>query len=146
MVTGLLHIPQASLPSSYLGVPLFFGSSRHSHFNHWLNYMRSRLQGRKTKCLSFAGRLILVKHVLASIPLRISLVIPIPIKSCNLIERLMRNLLWLANLDKVRSNYVRWEFVCLPKVEGGLGLRRMKDLNAACMLRLGWSTATFESL
>ena len=73
---------------------------------------------------------------MASIPLHISLLLPIPTKTCNLIERLMRNFLWFDNLEKTNSNLVRWDLVCLPKSEGGLGLRRFKEQNDACMLRL----------
>ena len=145
MIKGLLHIPQALLPSTYLGVPIFLGSSRHSHFNLILDSIRSRLAGWKFKCLSFAGRLIMVKHVLSSIPLHISLAIPIPSKTCPQIERLMRNFLWLVSPEKMCS-LVNWETVCLPKTEGGLGLRRVKDFNEACMMKLGWSAVSIDSL
>ena len=146
MVTELLLIHQSTLPTNYLGVPLFLGSSRHSYFSKLLDTIRTRLAGWKTKLLSFAGRLILVKHVLSSIPLHIALVIPLPSKTCLHIERLMRNFLWGADPSNSRCHFVRWDKICLPKAEGSLGLRRLKDLNEACMLRLGWSAATEASL
>ena len=98
------------------------------------------------KCLSFVGRLILVKHVLSSIPLHISLAIPVPRKTSFLIESLMRNFLWFASSEKQRSNLVNWDLVCLPKTEGGLGLRRVKEFNEACLFKLGWSAASSDSL
>ncbi|XXG88201.1 hypothetical protein AAC387_Pa12g0445 [Persea americana] len=70
------------------------------------------------------------------------MVIPLPTKTCLLIERLMRNFLWSVDRIKSKSNYVRWETVCLPKSKGGLGLRRLKELNEACPLKLGWSAVT----
>lgn len=136
-IKGLLPIPQATPPSIYLGVPFFFGRPRHKFFNQVLDCIRSKLAGWKMKCLSFAGRLTLVKHVISSVPLHTSLVNPIPSKTCLQIEQLMRNILWSANLDARRCNLVRWETVCLPRYEGGLGLRRVKEFNDACMLRLG---------
>ena len=81
MIIGLLPIPRASLPLVYFGVPIFFGTSRHSHFTQILDSIRARLDGWKAKCLSFTGRLIMVKHVLSSIHLHISLVTPIPRKT-----------------------------------------------------------------
>ena len=93
MVSSPIPIPQSSLPSVYLRVPLFFGGSRHVFFIKMLDSIRSRLVGWKSKCLSFAGRLIMVKHVLPSTYLHISLVIPIPSKTCLQIERLLRNFL-----------------------------------------------------
>ena len=111
-----------------------------------MDSIRVGLDGWKAKCLSFAGRLILVKHVLSSIPLHISLVISIPSKTYLQIERLMRNFLWSSSSEKKRSNLVNWEKVCVPKAEGGLGLRRGKEFNNACLLKLGWVAATSESL
>lgn len=106
MVTGLLQISVDHLPSVYLGVPLFYCSARHIYyFQKILDSIRSKLAGWKTKCLSFAGRLTLVRHVLSSIPLHISLVLPS--KTCLQIEGLMRKFLWFANPDKSRSNLVR---------------------------------------
>ena len=143
---GFLSIPRASLPSSYFGVPLFFGSPKHGLFDKILDSIKSRLAGWKLKFLSFAGRLALIKHVLSLIPLHISLAIPIPRKTCLLIERLMRNFLWLASPDRTKSNYVKREKICLSKKEGGLGLRRMKEFNEACLLKLGWAVASVGCL
>lgn len=107
MVTGLLQINVAPLPSVYLGVPLFFGSARHIHFNKILDSIRSKLASWKTKCLSFAGRLTLERHVLSFVPLHISLILPLPNYTCLHIERLVRNFMWSANPAQSRSNLVR---------------------------------------
>lgn len=86
------------------------------------------------------------QHVLSSISIHISLVIPLPSKTCLLIERLMKNFLWSSDPEHLSSDYVRWNTVCLPKQEGGLGLRRLKDLNDACFLKMAWSVVTGSSL
>lgn len=147
MISELLPITLASLPLVYLGVPIFLGTSRHSYFNQLLHSIRARLDGWKAKCLSSAGRLIMVKHVLSSIPVHISFVIPIPSKTSSQIEHLMRNFLWSSSSEKKkRSNMVKWDLVCVPKAEGGLGLRRLKEVNDGCLLNLGWIAATSDSL
>ena len=145
-IAGLLSIPQASQPSTYLGVPLFFGSQRHKFFSKILDTISSRLDGWKLKCLSFVGRLTLVKHVLSSISFHTSLAIPIPSKTCLSIERLMRNFMWSAYSNKTSSKIVKWELVYLPKTEGGLRLRTIKVFNEACLLKLGWSATTADSI
>lgn len=146
MATGLLQINLASQPSVYLRVPIFFGSARHIYFNKILDSIRSRLAGWKTKCLSFTCRLTPVSHVLSFVPLHISFVLALPSNTCLLIEWPMRNILWSAYLNKLRSNLVRWETVCLPKAEGGLGLRMINEFNEACSLNLAWSTIKADSL
>ena len=107
MISKIIPITRASLPSVYLGVHLFFGTSRHSHFNQLLDSIRARLNWWKAKCPSFIGRLIMVKHVLSSIPLYISPVIPIPSKTILQIERLMHKFLWSSSSEKKRSNMVK---------------------------------------
>lgn len=147
MVSGLIPITRASsLPFVYLGVPLFFGTSKHYHFNKILDAFRSRLDGWKAKSLSFVGRLILIKHVLSSIPLHASLVIPFPTRTCMQIEKIMRNFLWSSSAEYKRKNLVKWDQVCVPKAEGGLGLRRIKEFNEACLMKLAWSAATSPSI
>ena len=103
MISELFSINRASFPFVYLGVPIFFGTSRHYHFNKLMDSIRARLDGWRAKCLSFAGRLAIIKHVLSTIPLHISLVIPILIRTYLQIESLMRNFLWSSSSDKKRS-------------------------------------------
>ena len=136
----------ATLPSTYLGAPLFLGAARHSLFRRIIDSIKSRLESWKSKLLSFACRLILIKHVLNSIPIHISMIIPLPSKTCLLIERLMRNFLWSSDLERLRSNYVKWETICLPKAKGVLRLRRLKELNDVCFLKLAWLVAAGTSL
>ena len=137
-ICSILAIPQSHLPSTYLGIPLFLGSLRHKHFTKLLNFLRSRLDGWKMKSLSFTGRLVLVRNVLASIPLHISKAIPIPIRTCLQIEKTMRKFLWSSNSTSSKGHIVRWDIICLPMKEGGLGIRRVSEINDASMLRLGW--------
>lgn len=133
-IADLLSIPLATIPSTYLGVPLLFDSPRHRFFTKILDCFRSRLSEWKLRCLSFAGCLTLVKHVFSSIPLHITMVIPIPSKTCLTLERLMRDFLWSASSDNSRNNHVNWATVCLPKKEGGLRLHRIKEVNQASLL------------
>ena len=48
-----------------------------------------------------------------------------------------------ANTDSVRDETgnikVKWDAVCLPKCEGGLGIRRLKLLSTALMTTHVWS-------
>ena len=73
MVTWFLQINLASLHSIYVGVLLFFGSARHIYFNQaWTPLDQGWQAGRPHAAPS--DRLTLVRHVLSSIHLHISLV------------------------------------------------------------------------
>lgn len=88
----------------------------------------------KLTCLSSARRLTLAKYVLFSIPFHISLVIPIPRKSCLFIERLMRNFLWSAFPDSTKINLVNWETICLLRKREGLACRGSRNsTKLACL-------------
>ena len=44
------------------------------------------------------------------------------------------------------NNLVRWETVCFPRSEGGIGLHRVNEFNEACLLKLDWSASSIDSL
>lgn len=96
--------------------------------------------------LSFPGRLVLVKHVLASMPIHIAMVLPLPKSVCNMIESCMKNFLWSASKSERRANFVSWGKVCLPKQEGDLDIRRAHERNAACFIKMGWKALSSASL
>ena len=54
------------------------------------------------------------------------------------IESLCSRLLWSGNVDEGKGAKVVWAAVCLPKAEGGLGLRRLLEWNKTLCLRLIW--------
>lgn len=111
-ISALLDIPIANPPFTYLGISFFFGSPKFFQFTKLLDALKAKLSGRRAKALSFAERLILVKHVLSSMPLYISLCTPFPEKVSLHIERILRNFLWSIRCLKTKHNQVRWENIC----------------------------------
>lgn len=54
------------------------------------------------------------------------------------IESLCSKFLWSGRIDTHCNAKVAWSTVCLPKVEGGLGLRRIATWNTTLCLRFIW--------
>ncbi|GKA88801.1 hypothetical protein Tco_0810565 [Tanacetum coccineum] len=54
------------------------------------------------------------------------------------IEQLVRGFLWCHGDMRRGKAKVSWEVVCLPKKEGGLGLRRLELFNKALMVLHIW--------
>lgn len=133
-ISSLTGMSESKFPTTYLGVPLFQVAPKRRFFLPLLDSVRKRLCGWKGKLLSFAGRLVLIKHVLASILVHCFLALPVPRSILKELDKLMRNFLWSASEAKLKANLVNWDSVCKPKSEGGLGLRKMQDLNDACLL------------
>ncbi|XXG76899.1 hypothetical protein AAC387_Pa08g1162 [Persea americana] len=145
-ISSILGIQEASTQFKYLGTPIFFGTPKRSHFLPLLDAVQSKLSTWKAKNLSFAGRLILIKHVISSLPIHLAAIIPLPASICNENERKMRLFLWSGNAPNHKINYVSWATVTLPKVEGGLGIRKLSDVNTASFIKLGWQASTSNSL
>ncbi|OAE35658.1 hypothetical protein AXG93_1154s1120 [Marchantia polymorpha subsp. ruderalis] len=54
--------------------------------------------------------------------------------TCRRVEQMYRHFLWGYNLEgKTKKALVRWEMVCRPKKQGGLGIRSLADTNASLM-------------
>lgn len=123
----------------YLGVPLIGRAPKRRDFDYLMNKVRDRLSGWKSKQLSFAGRVTLSKSVIQAIPVYSMMTIPIP-KSClNDIQKLQRDFIWGDSEDHKRHHMINWNTITLPKDMGGLGVRDLKVMNSACMMKMGWA-------
>ncbi|GJU23403.1 reverse transcriptase zinc-binding domain-containing protein [Tanacetum coccineum] len=60
------------------------------------------------------------------------------------IEQLMRQFLWSHGKSGKSKSKVAWEVVCLPKDEGGLGIRRLECFNYALMSSHIWKLLTLK--
>lgn len=91
-----------------------------------------------TKLLSFAGRLQLLRTVIFGIVTfwMSSYILP---KSCiKIIESLCSKFLWSGTTEKRGIAKIAWTTVCLPKEEGGLGLRSFAVWNRVLCLKFIW--------
>ncbi|XXG43226.1 hypothetical protein AAC387_Pa01g3310 [Persea americana] len=74
------------------------------------------------------------------------MVLPIPKSMTNHLEHMMRIFLWSSEFTRSRRNFIRWQVVCLPTEEGGLGISRLHEQNEASFLKLGRQAASSHSL
>ncbi|CAN1245063.1 Putative ribonuclease H protein At1g65750 [Linum grandiflorum] len=70
----------------------------------------------------------------------------LPIDICNKIDQRIRNFVWGSLPDGRKPHLVSWDDVCRPKNQGGLGLRRAKELNDAYLIKLGWTLVSQPSV
>ena len=63
----------------------------------------------------------------------------IPKYTITKIEKIFSSFLWSGKVGNARCAKVSWKSVCLPKEEGGLGLRPVKDSNDASVMKHIWN-------
>ena len=123
----------------YLGVPLISTRLPHSDCQPLLDKILARIQSWTSRSLSYAGRLQLISSVLYSIQLYWCTLFIIPKYTISKIEQTLSSFIWSGNIGNAQRAKIRWESVCLPKEEGGLVLRRVKDLNDANVMKHIWN-------
>ncbi|WZY96943.1 hypothetical protein YC2023_069272 [Brassica napus] len=128
-----------SLPIRYLGLPLMYRKLRISDYRPLLDKISASFNCWSAKALSFAGRRQLISSVIyGSINFWTSaFVLP---KGCiKKIESLCTQFLWGGTETKRCVAKVSWKTVCLPRKEGGLGLRDIGLWNKNLCLKLIWN-------
>ncbi|CAA7013480.1 unnamed protein product [Microthlaspi erraticum] len=132
---GLVH---GALPVRYLGLPLMPHKLRPVDYQRLIDRVRSRICSWTARRLSFAGRLQLIQSVIYGIISFWSAAFPLPKKCLHKLEQMCNAFLWNGVPDSARGARVSWASVCSPKSAGGLGLRRLEDMNQVFGLKLIW--------
>ncbi|GJU01387.1 hypothetical protein Tco_1111725 [Tanacetum coccineum] len=109
-----------------------------------LPFEEGRLPDWKNKALSIAGRLQLIQSVLGSMHIYWASVFTLPSSVLLNIEQILRQFLWNHGSSGKAKSKVAWEIVCLPKDEGGLGIRRLECFNSALMASHIWKLLTLK--
>jgi hypothetical protein len=103
----------------------------------------SRIEGWRAKTLSQASRLVLLKSVAAAIPSYAMSSFLLPISCYKELDKAFKNFWWGFPSKKTRNLSLKaWDSICIPKVLGGLGIRKMRDVNLALIAKLGWKMLT----
>ncbi|GJZ20273.1 reverse transcriptase domain-containing protein [Tanacetum coccineum] len=126
------------LPVKYLGVPLVSSRLMVRDCNELVDKVQLCVQDWKNKALSIAGRLQLIQSVLGSKHIYWASVFTLPTSVLLNIEQILRHFLWCHGSSGKGKSKVAWEIVCLPKEEGGLGIRRLECFNLALMATHVW--------
>ncbi|XP_010544463.1 PREDICTED: uncharacterized protein LOC104817082 [Tarenaya hassleriana] len=107
-LTSLLGIRRGNLPIRYLGVPLSPWKLSKQDYQPLLDKINSKIQSWTTIFLSYAGK----------------------------VDSICAKFLWKSG--NTGAHRVSWANICLPKMKGGLGLRKLEDINTSARLKLVW--------
>lgn len=122
----------------YLGMPVLQKCINKDTFGEILERISTRLAGWKGRMLSLAGRITLTKAVISSIPVHSMSTIKLPASTLCKLDKAARDFIWGSSGEGHKLHLVSWKNVCLPKKDGGLGIRTACEMNKALLAKLGW--------
>ncbi|GJU07175.1 putative RNA-directed DNA polymerase, eukaryota, reverse transcriptase zinc-binding domain protein [Tanacetum coccineum] len=96
----------------------------------------------RNKSLSFAGKLQLVASVLSSLHVYWASMFMLSVSICDSIDKLFKNFIWGKSESSSGIASVSWKDVCRPKNQGGLGLKSLRVMNCALMVKHLWYIAS----
>ena len=127
-----------TLPVCYLGLPLLTRQMQKEDYQVLIEKIKMCISLWTSRFLPMAGRLQLIKSVLLSIVNFWMTGFTLSGQFIKEINSLCSAFLWSGPSLNVKKAKVSWDVVCLPKKEGGLGLRSLKAMNKVLTLNLLW--------
>ncbi|XP_019429666.1 PREDICTED: uncharacterized protein LOC109337200 [Lupinus angustifolius] len=106
-----LYCAVGSIPFNFLGIPVGANPKRLSTWSPIIDSFQKKLSLWKHKLISCGGRVTLLKS---------------------------RRFLWGKGEESKGIHWVRWEKVCMPKDEGGLGIKNLFLFNLALLDKWRW--------
>jgi hypothetical protein len=138
MASNFLNCRVGSTPFKYLGLPVGANPRKWSTWDPMLKVIRGRLGSWGNKYVSLGGRIVLINAVLNAIPIFYLSYMKMPNKVWKELVRIQRAFLW-AGLSKANKTcWVKWEVICRPKNEGGLGVRDLRLVNTSLLSKWRW--------
>lgn len=145
LIASQLGFSAGHLPFNYLGVPIFKGKPRRIHLQPIADKIIAKLAGWKGSLLSIMGRVELVKSVIQGMLLYSFQVYVWPSALLKQLDQCLKNFIWVGDVHTRKVVTVAWHRVCVPLVEGGLGIKPLKVLNDSALLRLTWEVMASTS-
>ncbi|XP_021971300.1 uncharacterized protein LOC110866461 [Helianthus annuus] len=92
----------------------------------------------KGSLLSIGGRLTLINSVMERLPGYSFSLYKAPVQVINDLESKIRNFLWGDDEEIKKLHWVAWDRVASPRKLRGLGLSKLKLINASLLTKWGW--------
>jgi len=135
-IIGVRHVMGTG---KYLGLPSMIGRDKRSIFSFIKDRIWRRINAWKGRALSKAGKEVMIKSMLQSIPSYIMSIYLLPNSVIDDIEKMINAFWWGGRSNNRRIKWMAWERVACPKEFGGMGFRNFKAFNLSMVAKQGWS-------
>jgi hypothetical protein len=133
--TKLFGCNQGAFLMRYLRVPIHYRRLSNADWKRVEERFEKRLSSSKGKHLSTGGRLTLINSVLSSLPMYIMSFFAIP-KGVHFF--------WQSDEQKRKYRLAKWDILCQPKNQGGLGIHNLDIKNTALLSKWLFKLLTTE--
>lgn len=135
-IEKLTGFSRQTFPHKYLGFPLAVGRIKKVYFTGIITTIQRKIEGWQARFLSQGARLILIKHVLSSIPIHILASTPIHEGLHQTLEQSFANFFWGYSQYGNRKHWKSWKHICRPISQGGLGIISLRIMEVALRTKM----------
>ena len=138
-IANILGVKVVLGTGKYLGLPSMIGRSKKATFNFIKDRVWKKINSWNSKCLSKAGREVLIKSVLQSIPTYFMSLFTLPSSLCDEIEKMMNSLWWgHSGSHRKGIHWMSWDKLSMHKKDGGMSFKSLGTFNLAMLGKQGW--------
>lgn len=138
MIASCLGIKEVEDPGKYLGLPIIWGHSKQRALAYVKEKVGKKVSGWQRRCLSFAGREVMIKAVINAIPTYSMSCFKFPQSTCKELDRMASNFYWGNSATTSSIHWKAWKHMVLSKQDGGLGFKDFVGFNNALLAKTAW--------
>ncbi|XP_074277771.1 uncharacterized protein LOC141601395 [Silene latifolia] len=127
-----------NFPTRYLGLPLFNARITQDMYQPLLDKIKGRVMQWANHSLSYAGKALLINSVIFGLNNFWGASVLLPKGIAKKIAKLCKDFLWGINEGARRHVFMKWQLLCSPKLEGGIGIKEVLSWNCSQMLKWVW--------